>query len=250
MLKKINATFDPVDDLLGLYLEDQRRAVDRPWLMLNFVSSIDGGTAFEGKSSQLGDEDDKELFQMLRAIPDIILVGAGTVEAENYRPVSLDAERRRRRVEVGLSEVPVLAIVSGRLSFDPEARVFSDSEYRPMVITGPDAEPAKLAMLGDAADVIILDEVTPAAIMSRLGAASVILCEGGPTLAGQFAADGFVDEVNLTVAPTLISGRSARIAHGPPVEAPIDMTLDRALVGDRSLFLRYLRKNGQGGTDG
>ncbi|HSO50869.1 MAG TPA: dihydrofolate reductase family protein [Acidimicrobiia bacterium] len=241
MLRRINATYEPIDDLLGLYLGEERRAGDRPWLMLNFVSSIDGGTAFEGKSSRLGDDDDRELFLTLRAVPDVILVGAGTVAAEDYGPVVLDEKRRGRRLEAGLSEVPVLAIVSGRLSFDPEARVFSDPEHRPLVITGPDAEPAKLALLGDAADVVILEEVTPAAILARLGAASVILCEGGPSLAGQFASEGLVDELHLTLAPKMISGRSARIAYGPPVEAPLEMALDRALIGDRSLFLRYLR---------
>jgi riboflavin biosynthesis pyrimidine reductase len=241
MLRRINATYEPIGDLLGLYLDDKRRVADRPWLMLNFVVSVDGGTAFDGKSRRLGDEDDRELFMTLRAVPDIILVGAGTVDAEDYGPVRLDDERRRRRLEAGLSEVPVLAIVSGRLSFDPEARVFSDPEHRPMVITGPDAEPAKLAMLGDTADVIILDEVTPTAILTRLGAASVVLCEGGPSLAGQFASEGLVDELNLTMAPKLISGRSARIAHGPSVDDPLEMQLDRALIGDRSLFLRYLR---------
>jgi 5-amino-6-(5-phosphoribosylamino)uracil reductase len=119
--------------------------------------------------------------------------------------------------------------------------VFSDPEHRPMVITGPEAEPAKLALLGDSADLVFLEEVTPAAILERLGAARVVLCEGGPTLVGQFVAEHLVDELDLTMAPTMISGRSARIAHGPPAEPPIDMRLDRALFGDRSLFLRYLR---------
>ena len=232
---------DPVEDLVGLYLEDKRQAEGRPWVMINFISSADGGTAIDGKSSALGDEDDKAVFQALRATPDVILVGSGTVEAENYQPVTLDEERRRRRVEAGLTEVPVLAIVSGRLSFDPEARVFSDSEHKPMVITGPNAEPAKLAMLGDSADVVILQEVTPQAILERLGASKEILCEGGPTLVGQFVAQRLLDELHLTIAPTLIAGRSARIAHGAPAIPPLDMRLDRSLFGDRSLFLRYLR---------
>jgi 5-amino-6-(5-phosphoribosylamino)uracil reductase len=177
----------------------------------------------------------------LRAVADVILVGSGTVEAEDYRPVTLDEERRERRLAAGLTEVPVLAIVSGRLGFDPKARVFSDPEHRPMVITGPEAEPAKLALLGDAADLVFLEEVTPAAILDRLGAARVILCEGGPTLVGQFVAEHLVDELDLTIAPTMISGRSARVAHGAPAEPPLAMRLDRALFGDRSLFLRYLR---------
>jgi riboflavin biosynthesis pyrimidine reductase len=171
----------------------------------------------------------------------VILVGSGTVEAENYQPVALDDQRRERRVAAGLTEVPVLAIVSGRLSFDPDARVFSDPEHRPMVITGPHADPAKLAMLGDAADVVILEDVTPKAILARLSAAKVILCEGGPTLVGQFVAEHLVDELALTIAPVMIGGRSARIAHGDVADPPLDMSLDRQLIGDRSIFLRYLR---------
>jgi 5-amino-6-(5-phosphoribosylamino)uracil reductase len=194
-----------------------------------------------GKSSSLGDEDDKTVFQALRAVPDIVLVGSGTVEAENYHPITLDEDRRERRLAAGLTEVPVLAIVSGRLSFDPDARVFSDPQHRPMVITGPEANPAKLAMLGDAAEVIVLDDMTPTSILTRLGAAGVILCEGGPTLVGQFVASRLVDELNLTIAPTMISGKSARLAHGPEADPPLDMRLDRMLLGDRSLFLRYLR---------
>jgi riboflavin biosynthesis pyrimidine reductase len=58
---------------------------------------------------------------------------------------------------------------------------------------------------------------------------------------GQFVTEHLVDELNLTIAPTMIGGRSARIAHGAPAEPPLDMRLDRALFGDRSLFLRYLR---------
>jgi 5-amino-6-(5-phosphoribosylamino)uracil reductase len=240
MLRKTVAG-EPVEDLVGLLMADERRVEGRPWVMVNFISSADGGTALHGKSSGLGDEDDKTLFQAMRTVPDVIMVGSGTVEAEDYRPVTLDDERRERRLAAGLSEVPLLAIVSGRLGFDPEARVFSDPEHRPMVITGPDAEPAKLALLGDSADVVFLDEVTPARILERLGAAGIILCEGGPTLVGQLVAERTVDELNLTVAPTMISGRSARVAHGPPAEPPLDMRLDRAMFGDRSLFLRYLK---------
>ena len=240
MLRKTESG-ETVEDLVGLYMSDDRNAEGRPWVLVNFISSADGGTAIAGKSSSLGDPDDKAVFQALRAVPDVILVGSGTVEAENYQAVALDEQRRERRVAAGLAEVPVLAIVSGRLSFDPEARVFSDPEHRPMVITGPNADPAKLAMLGDAADVVILEEVTPKAILARLTAAKVILCEGGPTLVGQFVAEHLVDELALTIAPVMIGGRSARIAHGDLADPPLEMNLDRQLIGDRSIFLRYLK---------
>ena len=90
---------EPIEDLVGLYLADEREADSRPWVMINFIASADGGTAIDGKSSRLGDDDDKAVFQALRAVPEVILVGSGTVEAEDYRPVTLDEERRRRRRE-------------------------------------------------------------------------------------------------------------------------------------------------------
>ena len=106
---------------------------------------------------------------------------------------------------------------------------------------GAEMDPAKLAMLGDSADVAILEDVTPAAILARLNAAKVILCEGGPTLVGQFVAGHLVDELASTIAPLMIGGRSARIAHGETADPPIEMRLDRQLIGDRSLFMRYLK---------
>lgn len=241
MLHRLYPTPGPVEDSLDLVLGEERSRPDRPWVMLNFVTSIDGATAVGGRSTPLNDEDDKMLFGALRAAADVIVVGAGTVAAESYGPVRLDEERRNRRVERGRSPVPVLAIVSGTLSVDPEARVFSDSDYKPMIITGPEANPGKLALIGDAADVVILEEVTAPAIVAHLGAVGVLLCEGGPTLAGQFVAAGLVDEIDLTKAPLVVGGESKRLVHGVVAEPPMEMRLDRVLVGDRSVFLRYLR---------
>lgn len=211
--------------------------------MFNMVSSVDGATAVKGGSSALNDPDDKHLFHVLRTVADVILVGAGTVRAENYRPVSLDEERRAFRQARDRAAAPLLAIVSGRFDLDPEARVFSDPEYRPMVITSTEASPGKMALIGDAAEVVILPEITPEMIVGHLGAASIILCEGGPTLNGQFAASGLVDEMNLTIAPAVVAGSSHRVAFGEPLDPPMDMRLDRVLRGDHSLFLRYLRND-------
>jgi riboflavin biosynthesis pyrimidine reductase len=241
MLHRIDPIGEPVNDLVGTVMEDDRGHGDRPWVMLNFVTSIDGATRVAGKSTPLNDADDKALFAALRAVPDVILVGAATVSAEDYGPVRLDEERRARRIAAGKTPSPILAIVSGGLSVDPEARVFSDPDYRPMIISGPNANPAKLAMIGDSADVVFLEEITAPAILERLGAAAVILCEGGPQLAGQFVGRGLVDEMNLTISPKLVGGDAPRLAHGLAADPPSDMTLDRLLMGERSLFLRYLR---------
>jgi len=240
MLHQVHADTSTLD-LLDLYLSDTRSVSDRPWVMMNMISSIDGATAIGGRSTGLGDDDDPRVFRAIRAVPDVILVGAGTVTAENYAPVTLDDERRERRVGLGKTEVPTLAVVSGRLSIDPEARLFSDPEHKALIITSAMADPAKLAMLGDAADVAILPSLDPESILGHLGAASVVLLEGGPTLNAQFAGAGLVDEMNLTLRSAVVAGDSKRITSGPDIDPILEMTVDRVLQGDRSLFIRYLK---------
>ena len=238
---RLAGTADTAIDPLDLYLSDQRVAHGRPWVVVNMISSIDGVTVVDGGSTALGDADDKAVFRALRAVPDVILVGAGTVRAENYSPVRLDEERRKARSGLGMAEVPTLAIVSGQLSLDATHPVFSDSDYKPMVLTSTSVDPAKLVTLGDAADVAFLAELDPGSILEQLGAAKVVLLEGGPSLNGHFARAGLIDELNITLAPSLYGGESPRIIGGGELASSFDMRLDRVLIGDRSLFLRYLR---------
>jgi riboflavin biosynthesis pyrimidine reductase len=220
---------------------DFRKAEGRPWVMVNFVTSVDGATTIDGASTRLGDDEDQAVFQALRAVPDVILVGASTVIVEDYRPVTLDQERRQWRAERRMTPVPKLAIVSGTVSLDVEQRVFSDSDHKPLVITGPNANPGRLALLGDAADVAILLEMTPSAILDRLAPAQVVLLEGGPSLTGQFAVAGLVDELNLTVSPALVGGDSNRLVGHASLKPPMGMRLERVVAGDEMLFLRYLK---------
>ena len=240
VLHRVHPDPEPVD-LLDLYLSDDRSVPDRPWVMANMISSIDGATAIDGRSTGLGEEDDPQVFWAIRAVPDVVLVGAGTVTAEDYQPVVLDSERRERRAALGKAEVPTLAIVSGRLSVDPEARVFSDPKHKPLIITGTQADPAKLVTIGDAADIAFLQSLDPASILHHLGAARIVLLEGGPTLNAQFAAAGLIDELNLTLRSAVAAGDSKRITNGEAVKPLLEMDVDRVLQGDRALFIRYVK---------
>jgi riboflavin biosynthesis pyrimidine reductase len=226
---------------LEMAAADFRNAEGRPWVIVNFVTSVDGATTVDGGSTQLGDDEDQAVFQALRAVPDVILVGASTVIVEDYRPVSLDETRREWRAARGMSPVPKLAIVSGTMSLDVDQRVFSDSEFKPLVLTGPNANPGRLALLGDAADVKILLELNPKSILESLAPAGIVLLEGGPTLTGQFALAGLIDELNLTVSPALVGGDSSRLVGKVSVKPPFGMRLVRVVTGERMLFLRYLR---------
>jgi riboflavin biosynthesis pyrimidine reductase len=228
---------DPVE----LQMAYPRRRPDRPWIMANFVSTVDGAAVVDGGSTAINDRDDMRLFGAMRAAADFILVGAETVRSEDYRPVTLDERRREARVAAGLDQTPHLVIVSGSLSLDPSARVFGDPEHRPTILTGESADPDRYSALSEVADVVRLQETSPGGIIHYLRMARVVLCEGGPGLWGQFISAGLVDEQALTLAPMLVAGESIRIARGPEANPPLEMTLDRVLYGDRSLFLRYVR---------
>ena len=89
-----------------------------PFVRFNFVSSIDGAATLGGLSGELGTAADKRVFMLLRRAADVILVGAGTVRAEGYDGELLDAASRAWRLERGMSECPVLAVVSGHLDLD------------------------------------------------------------------------------------------------------------------------------------
>jgi riboflavin biosynthesis pyrimidine reductase len=228
-------------DALASQLGLAREHADHPWVMANFVATLDGAAVVDGGSSAINDEDDMNMFGAIRAVPDFIVVGAGTVRAENYRPVDLDERRRKARLAAGLEEVPHLLIVTRSLDLDPAARVFGDPKRRVTVLTGPDAPADRFSALSEVADVVRLNGTAPEDIIHYTRMARVVLCEGGPGLMGQFVAAGLVDELALTVSPLLVAGESVRIAHGPTARPPMRMRLDRILYGDRMLFLRYLR---------
>lgn len=228
---------DPVDHQFGL----SRYHDGRPWIMGNFVTTIDGAAVVDGGSTAINDPDDKQMFGALRAVADFIVAGAGTIRAENYGPPTLDESRRARRVESGLESTPHLVTVSRSLDFDPSDRVFSDPANRVTILTGRDSPDHPRHALQEVADVIQLEDTSAASIADYLKLARVVLVEGGPSLMGQFVTARLVDEMNWTIAPVLYAGDSPRMAHGEAAAPPLDMHLDRVLYGDRSLFTRYVR---------
>ena len=85
------------------------------------------------------------------------------------------------------------------------------------------------------------DRVAPAQVMATLAERGVyrVLCEGGPHLLGQLAAEGLLDELCLTVTPVLAGPGPTRVVAGAPFPAR-PMTLAHVLTDDGALFCRYL----------
>jgi len=221
-----------------------------PWVRANFVSSLDGAATVGGRSGALNDPWDLAVFETLRALADVVVVGAGTVRAEAYDGVYLPEAHVAWRRARGLPDHPRLAIVTDSGNLDPCSAPFAvrGRKERPLVFAGSGAAPAGLAALEEVAEVIRVPGgrgVDAAAMVGRLWSAGLtrVLCEGGPTLFGALLAADLIDELCLTLSPLLVGGRGPRIASWP-AEALRPMGLTHALTGGAMLFLRYGRLAG------
>jgi riboflavin biosynthesis pyrimidine reductase len=211
----------------------------------NFVTSADGAIEVGGRSGPLGGPGDKQIFHLLRALSDVILVGAGTARTEGYGAPSLPAPRRDARRRAGQLPVPPLAVVTAR-GLEPDARLLVPSEESapPLVLTTAAAaskaprevrERAELVICGD--DRVDLERTLDA--LSERGLTR-ILCEGGPRLVTDLMAIDRLDELCLTLAPVLGGPERARLTSGEPWTAARGLTLVSVLEDEGDLFLRYL----------
>jgi riboflavin biosynthesis pyrimidine reductase len=234
---------DPLDD--EALAEQYRVDRGRPWLRVNFVTSLDGAVTREGYSAGLSGPADKRLFGLLRMLCDAVLVGAGTLRHEKYGPVRSSPERRRWRSARSLAEHPTLVVVSRRLDLDPAQRAFVDAPVRPVVLTAASSPRDLRAALEPVADVLVCGDVAvdlAAGLAAlRAGGLTHVLSEGGPQVLGTLTAADLVDELCLTVAPLLVGPGPGRITAGPPSPAARELALRHVLAADGMLFLRYLR---------
>lgn len=207
-----------------------------PYVRVNFVSSVDGAASVDGRSGGLGSGADQRVFGLLRELAEVVLVGAGTVRAEDYRGA--------RRPTRGRATPPPIAVVSGSAELNPKSRLFLDTAVAPIVLTLRTAPAARLEALADVgAEVVPLDRLTPDLLLAELARRGLqrVLCEGGPSLFGALHAADAVDELCLTVAPLLAGGTAGRIARGPAGAPPRPMQLVGALHAGDALLLRYRR---------
>jgi riboflavin biosynthesis pyrimidine reductase len=237
-------------DLARLYAYPSGR-----WLRANMVSSADGAAILEGVTAGLSSRGDRHLFALLRALADVIVVGAQTARAEQYGP----ARQREawRDLRKGRTPTPPIAVVSARLDLDPASRLIAAAppHARTIVITTAQAPPGRRADLAGRADVIVAGDqaVDLNAAVSALAdrGHQRMLIEGGPRLLAQFIAGGLLDELCLTIGPLLAGPGASRIVAGPLL-ASQSQPLELAHVLEDSGFLlcRYTRKSHLSRTNG
>jgi 3,4-dihydroxy 2-butanone 4-phosphate synthase/GTP cyclohydrolase II len=182
---------------------EHRRRTGRPLVTLSYAQSLDGSIADRpGRPLVLSGNQSMIFTHSLRAFHDAILVGIGTVLADN--------PRLNVRLVEGRSPQPV--IVDSRLRFPPYANLLRNGRS-PLIATSQGADDERREALEAAgAQVLRLPGqngwVDLAALLDHLGATGVnhLMVEGGAQIITSFLTSRLVDQVVLTIAPLLVGG--------------------------------------------
>lgn len=234
---------------LHAYPRASQRRQDGAWWRANMVASIDGAatggarndesdeagsvSGDAGTSGSLGTEADQRLFGRLRALAQVLVVGAGTVRAENYDiPRGTDMVVVSERAELPPSLVA--SVEAGSAAGAPHggstgSASSEEAEPHPptgrlVLATGAAAPEGALAqareLLGPVGVLRAPDErVSLSWLRAELAERGYldVLFEGGPTLLGQGLAEGVTDELCLTRVPWVVGGNGPRIVEHSPL---------------------------------
>ncbi|WP_129840057.1 dihydrofolate reductase family protein [Streptomyces sp. RFCAC02] len=219
---------------------------DLPSVLLSVAMSVDGRIDDATPDRLvLSGADDLDRVDEVRAAHDAILVGAGTIRADDPRLLVRSAARRRARVAAGLPENPLKAALSGSGDLDPAAAFFTAGPADRVVYCPTPAVPRARARLGGAAPVVDGgDPFDLARVLADLRGRGVrrLMVEGGATVHTRFLEAGLVDELHLVIAPFLVGDATAppftrpgRFPYGPGNRLTLTETRP---VGD-CVLLRY-----------
>ena len=196
----------------------------RPYTLLSCAVSVDGclDDASADRLILSGPEDLDEVDE-LRAAADAILVGAGTIRADDPRLLVRSPVRVTRRLARGLPPHPLRVTVTATGDLDPAARFFAAREGTALVYCATQALAAARARLGGMAEVIDAgDRPSLVRVFEDLYSertVATLLVEGGARILRDALADDLADELRLAVAPFFV-GDPAAPRFGLPAAYP------------------------------
>ena len=206
-----------IDVESGVLTDDAERAIE-PWLVAvrrrrphvtwKYAATLDGRTAAaDGTSRWITGPAARRDVHRLRALADAVVVGIGTVLADDTQLTVRDWLTERQ---------PLRVVVDGKARTPLSARILDDAA-RTLLVVGDDADAERLKRLRDtAAEVVELPRrdglVDLGALVATLFEREClqVLLEGGATLAGSFVRQRLVDRIVGYYAPALLGA-------GPPV---------------------------------
>ncbi|MFD0691698.1 RibD family protein [Actinomadura fibrosa] len=226
---------------------------ERPYVLLSCAMSVDGYIDdATPERLRLSSPADFDRVDAVRAGCDAILVGAGTVRADDPKLLVRSPSRREQRAARGLPPDLTKVTLTWSGDLDPDARFFTTGEA-PKLVYAPTSTAGDLAVrLDGRAEVIDAgDPLYLETVLGDLAARGVrrLMVEGGGGIHTLFLTSGVVDELQLVVAPFFIGDPSAPRFVGPGVfpqspEHPMRLE-ELTRIGNLAL-MRFLPGTGRG----
>jgi 2,5-diamino-6-(ribosylamino)-4(3H)-pyrimidinone 5'-phosphate reductase len=215
-------------------------------VVVNAAMSADGKLSTrEREQVDISGPADFDRVDQLRASSDAVMVGVGTVLADDPSLTVEDPDRRRRRTERGDPENPARVVADSRIRTPADARILDDAAETYLLTTGG-APPDFVAEIEDAgANVVTAGEnrVDLAATLDVLEERGLerLMVEGGGELIFSLFGAGLVDELSAFVGPRVIGGRNApTLADGDGfVDGFADLELDDVERLDGGVLLSW-----------
>ncbi|WP_410507788.1 2,5-diamino-6-(ribosylamino)-4(3H)-pyrimidinone 5'-phosphate reductase [Methanosarcina hadiensis] len=188
--------------------------MDRPFIFINSAMSADGKLSTkERKQVKISGKLDFERMDELRAQADAIMVGIGTVLADDPSLTVKSPERKAARKASGKSENPVRVVVDSAARTPPDADIFKKGEGLRIIAVSNSAQAEKIKILEEKALVIKTgtDKVNLSELAAKLKEMGIntLMVEGGATLNWGMISAGLVDEIYTFVGNLIIGGKTA-----------------------------------------
>ncbi|HUT38549.1 MAG TPA: 2,5-diamino-6-(ribosylamino)-4(3H)-pyrimidinone 5'-phosphate reductase [Methanoregula sp.] len=224
----------------------------RPNVVINIAMSADGKISTrERRQVKISGAQDFTRVDRLKAGCDAIMVGIGTVLADDPSLTVKSEECRQYRKKQGWGDHPLRIVVDSSGKTPPDASILHKGEGTRVVAVSERADATKISLLEKKATIIVAgkDEVDLAVLMDELGSMGVhrLMVEGGGTLIAGLMKAGLVNEIYTYIGNIIIGGKAApTIADGEGFikeSAFIRLTLLEADRIDNGILLHWKVEN-------
>ena len=218
-------------------------------VVVNAATSVDGKLSTRDRRQvAISGPEDFDRVDRLRAAADAVLVGVGTVLADDPSLTLEESDRRVQRLRNGQAGDPARVVLDSRARTPPDARILDDAATTHLLVVA-DAPADRVERLRDAGSGVHVHRVAAAdgrvdleaglAALSEAGIDRLMVEGGGEVIFSLFAA-GLVDELSVYVGSVVVGGRDApTLADGEGFLDPQDLTLSGVERLDDGVVLTY-----------
>ncbi|MHC1610755.1 MAG: 2,5-diamino-6-(ribosylamino)-4(3H)-pyrimidinone 5'-phosphate reductase [Candidatus Methanospirareceae archaeon] len=222
--------------------------MERPFVFINAAMSADGKlSTVKRRETRISGTEDLERVDGLRAMSDAIMVGIGTVLADNPSLTVKSKERREERKRAGKDENPWRIVVDSRAKTPIDADLLNKGEGKRIIAVSQRAILEDIGRLGEKADIMVCgtEEVDLKKLLYDLWLRGVriVMVEGGGTLNWSLISQRLVDEIYTYVGNMILGGETAPTLVDGAGFSNEDVAIKLELLGveklDEGVLLRW-----------